>query len=116
MFERVEHVYATGEPFIEHEVMRSWDRGEGVERRMVDLVLQPLHGEDGRVNGIASFAVDVTELVGARHSAVVSDDLAAVVDLVANGMLVVDASGSIVRWNEAVRRLLSSGLGVIATD
>lgn len=78
VFERVERVYATGEPFIEHEVTRMWDRGEGVERRLVDLVLQPLHAEDGSVNGIASFAVDVTELVGARRSALQSGELAAI--------------------------------------
>src|SRR5260370_33106282 len=41
VFERVERVYATGKPLIEHEVERQWDRGNGVEARVVDLVIQP---------------------------------------------------------------------------
>jgi DNA-binding CsgD family transcriptional regulator len=108
VFERVERVYATGEALIEHEVVRSWDRGEGIERRLVDLVLQPLHGEDGGVNGVVSFAVDVTEVVGTRRSLLLSDELAAIVELVPSGVLIVDASGQIVKWNEPVRHLLLS--------
>ena len=107
VFERVERVYATGEALIEHEVVRSWDRGEGIERRLVDLVLQPLHSEDGGVNGIVSFAVDVTDVVGSRRSLLLSEDLAAIVELVPSGVLIVDQIGRIVKWNEPVRALLA---------
>lgn len=69
IYERVERVYATGEPEILHERITSWDRGEGVEPRAVDLVLQPLRAEDGTVNGVISFALDVTELVRGREGA-----------------------------------------------
>jgi PAS domain-containing protein len=104
VFERVERVYASGEPLIEHEVERSWDRGDGVERRLVDLVSQPLHGEDGDINGVVSFAVDVTELVSARNSARFAEQLAAVLELIPSGLLLVDAEGRVVRWNEIALR------------
>src|SRR5206468_3331155 len=97
----------TGEALIEHEAVRSWDRGEGIERRLVDLVLQPLHSDDGGVNGVVSFALDVTEVVGSRRSLLLSDELSAIVELLPSGALIVDANGWIVKWNEPVRALLS---------
>jgi hypothetical protein len=71
IFELVEQAYATGEPQVEHEVVRSWDRGtgNGVESRYVDLVLQPLRGDDNEVNGLVSFAFDVTDIVEGRRAA-----------------------------------------------
>lgn len=66
IFELVEYVYATGEPFVQHERVSAWDRGNGVEPHFIDLVLQPLRAEDGTVNGVVSFAIDVTDLVRAR--------------------------------------------------
>jgi DNA-binding CsgD family transcriptional regulator len=72
VFERVEEVYATGVALIEHEVSRLWDRGKGLEHRLIDLVVQPSHADDGSINGIISFAVDVTELVSDRHATVVT--------------------------------------------
>jgi len=60
IFEKVERVYATGEPIIESEAARQWDRGAGVEPRRVTLVLQPLRDASGAVNGVISFAIDVT--------------------------------------------------------
>jgi PAS domain-containing protein len=67
VFETVERVYATGEPVIEHEVERQWDCGNGVESRFIDLIIQALHDAEGRVNGIVSYAVDVTDIVGRRR-------------------------------------------------
>ena len=67
IFEIVERVYVTGEPAIEHEVERKWDRGNGVESRLIDLVVQPLHDDEGKVNGIVSFAIDVTDIVDRRR-------------------------------------------------
>ena len=61
VFELVERVYATGVPVIESEAPRRWDRGSGIEPRRVTLVLQPLRDADDRVNGVISFAIDVTD-------------------------------------------------------
>ena len=65
-FELVERVYATGEPIVRHEVERRWDRGNGLERVIVELVIQPLRDEDGAVNGVVTFVVDVTNLLAAQ--------------------------------------------------
>jgi len=66
IFERVERVYGTGVPSIESEVRRHWDRGAGLEERKVTLVLQPLRDASGEVNGVISFAIDVTNEVRTR--------------------------------------------------
>jgi DNA-binding CsgD family transcriptional regulator len=67
VFESAEQVFATGKPVIEHEVERSWDRGNGIETRLMDIVIQPLHDDEGRVNGIAAFSLDVTDFVEQRR-------------------------------------------------
>lgn len=105
VFERVERVYATGEPLIEHQVERKWDRGNGVEARVIDLVIQPLHDEGGGVNGIVSFAVDVTELVAERKHAFGPSELGPMLELIPNAVVVVDAQGDILRMNETARRM-----------
>jgi DNA-binding CsgD family transcriptional regulator len=105
VFERVERVYATGEPLIEHEVERRWDRGNGVEARVVDLVIQPLHDEGGAVNGIVSFALDVTELVAERKRSIGPNELGPMLELIPNAVVVVDTEGRILRMNETARRM-----------
>lgn len=109
IFERVERVYMTGEPDIQHERTSSWDRGQGVERRSIDLVLQPLRAaEDSSVNGVLSFAVDVTDLVSERErerGELICEELATVLDLVPSGVIVTDEKGRIVKVNRAAHRI-----------
>jgi PAS domain S-box-containing protein len=66
-FEAIERVYRTGESTVGHEVPRVVDRGGGMEERSVDVAMQPLRGEDGKVNGVVTFTLDVTELVRERR-------------------------------------------------
>jgi PAS domain S-box-containing protein len=116
IFERTERVYATGEVEIEHEATRSWDVGHGIERRQVELVLQPLRDEHGNVNGVLSFAIDVTELVAARRRAeLVREEFAALLDLVPNGVLVTDETGRVVTMNAAAQRIARSPMEIIDT-
>jgi DNA-binding CsgD family transcriptional regulator len=68
VFESTERVFATGRPVLEHAVERRWDRGNGIERRLMDIVIQALHDDEGSVNGIAAFSLDVTELVEGRSN------------------------------------------------
>jgi PAS domain S-box-containing protein len=111
IFERVERVFATGQPVIEHEAVRRWDRGDGVEVRMVDLVLQPLRGEDDQVNGVVSFGVDVTELAAQRRRGqLIREEFAALLDLIPSGVVVVDELGHIVTVNEAARHTVRTPL------
>ena len=111
VFESTERVFATGIPVIEHEVERTWDRGNGIETRLMDIVIQPLHDDDGRVNGIAAYSLDVTELVGQRQRAeLLREELAALLDLVTSGVIVVDHRGRIVKINDAARRIVRGQL------
>jgi len=102
VFELVESVYKTGIPVVQHEVRRSWDRGNGVEERLIDVVIQPLHDADGKVNGITSFVLDVTDQVERRRrTELVREELAALLDLLPSGVIVVDENGRVIRINEA---------------
>jgi PAS domain-containing protein len=59
------------------------------------------------VNGIAAYSLDVTELVGQRQRAeLVREELAALLDLVTSGVIVVDDESRIVKINEAARRIV----------
>jgi PAS domain S-box-containing protein len=116
IFERTERVYATGVAEIEHEATRSWDVGHGIERRQVELVLQPLRDEDGNVNGVLSFAIDVTELAAARRRAeLVRDEFATLLDLVPNGVLITDETGQVVTMNAAAQRIARAPIEMVDT-
>jgi len=67
-FERMERVYATGDTDVLHEHTRYWQGDDGLKCVILDVILQPLRGDDGRVNGVLSIAVDVTELLSRRAS------------------------------------------------
>ena len=106
IYERVERVYHSGVPAIQHEQPAKWDRGNGIEERSVDLVIQPLRGDAGAVNGVVSFAVDVTEVVDERgQSDLIADEFTAVLDLVPSGVIVVDDAGRISNVNPAAKRI-----------
>jgi DNA-binding CsgD family transcriptional regulator len=105
VLETGEQVYLTGIPVVEHEVERTWDRGNGLEARVIDLIIQPLHDEMGVVNGIVSFAVDVTDLVAKRRRSLVPEQLEAAIELLPSACVVVNAQGCIVRMNEPARAL-----------
>ncbi len=69
--EVLQRVLRTGEPFVGHEYPLSVDRrGDGtLEEAFLNLVYQPMHDAQGRVDGLLTHAVDVTELVRARQRA-----------------------------------------------
>jgi len=98
---------ATGQPKVAHEMPGQWirngTRGEGY----VDVVFQPLPGTDG---GITISGVDVTEQVLARRSlAELSAEQLALLDLVPNGIVVIDRSGAVMKVNRAAQALLGGG-------
>jgi PAS domain S-box-containing protein len=71
VMEVLRQVLRTGEPFVGHEYKVSLDRrGDGtLEEAFLNLVYQPLHDAQGRVDSLLTHAVDVTELVRARQRA-----------------------------------------------
>jgi PAS domain S-box-containing protein len=68
-FEMRDRVYATGEPHVQKEARVVADlAGDGIdEEYYINFVTQPLRDADGRVEGLLTFAVDVTEQVRARE-------------------------------------------------
>ena len=67
-FERLDHVFTTGEPFagtaLRVELQRSV-YGQ-TEERFIDLVYQPVRSQDGAIIGIFSQGIDVTDRVTAE--------------------------------------------------
>ncbi|MDB4940840.1 MAG: hypothetical protein JWP97_374 [Labilithrix sp.] len=70
IFELVERVYRTGEPFVGHAVRIVLDGGDGTTREgFFDFVYEPVPGEDGATETIIVVVFDVTELARARRDA-----------------------------------------------
>ncbi|MDB5796619.1 MAG: hypothetical protein JWP36_521 [Paucimonas sp.] len=68
-FELLDQVYATGEPYVGRALpLQVRARDGSVEDRFIDLVYQPIVGDDGRVIGIISQGNDVTEQVQAQDA------------------------------------------------
>ena len=66
--ELFDQVYATGEPWIGHEVPVTFDRdGTGPVDTVFDLRFEPVRDAAGRIVGVFNFAFDVTEQVRARR-------------------------------------------------
>jgi PAS domain S-box-containing protein len=71
IFEVLDRVYATGEPFIGKEFPVRLSAPAGAVpggETYFDFVYQPLRDAEGRVEGIASFAFEVTDQVLARRT------------------------------------------------
>ena len=67
LFELLDRVYASGEPFVGTEVPVMIDRGAGKpEEGFFNFIYQPLLEEERRLTGIAVVAADVTVQVRAR--------------------------------------------------
>lgn len=68
-FELLDQVYATGEPFVGREMRAVFDRnGDGtLEESFWNFVYQPLVDGEGKVYGIMTHAVEVTEQVRIRQ-------------------------------------------------
>ena len=68
IYERLDRVYATGEPWAGRETLVRYDRqGAGVEDVWFDLRYDPVRDATGRVTGILSTSVDVTAEVRAHR-------------------------------------------------
>ena len=104
--ETIERVYSTGCGQTLHEVERTIDHGDGLETRIFDITMQPLHDADGKVNGVVSYGLDVTDAVEERRRAeLVRDEMDAVLDEVPSGVIFVDERGKLVKMNAAARRI-----------
>lgn len=76
IYELLDRVYATGEPFVGNEVPLQFDRhgDEGVVDAFFDFTYQPMRDRNGAIAGIIVAAVDVTGQVAARRQLRVSEE------------------------------------------
>jgi signal transduction histidine kinase/PAS domain-containing protein len=66
----LDRVYTTGEPFIGHALPYQFAQPDGTTREtFLNMVYQPTRDAQGRVDGLAGFGFDVTDLVRARQRA-----------------------------------------------
>lgn len=108
LFELLDEVYRSGQPFEGREMQVRYDASGNGEMTsgVFNAIYQPLFEVDGRVSGVLSLSVDVTDLVEERNRlANASREMAAVLDQIAEGVIVTDAGGRIRIVNEAARRL-----------
>ncbi len=63
-----DRVYRTGESVVGHEVAGVLDRGCGPEAMYTDGIIQALRGDDGTIEGLVLFLIDVTEQVRSRSA------------------------------------------------
>ncbi len=107
-FELLDQVYATGEPFEGHEMPVEFDpmgTGERV-KGCFNVIYQPLFEADGRVSGILSLSVDVTDLVAERSQMQrAAAEHRAVLAQLLEGVIVTDAEGHIRFVNDAAQRM-----------
>jgi PAS domain S-box-containing protein len=67
IYEALDRVYSTGEPFVGHEFPVKLDRGDGkMEEAYFNFVYQPTRKNDEEIDGILVHGVEVTEHVLAR--------------------------------------------------
>jgi PAS domain-containing protein len=102
----LDRVYSTGEPRSESEFGGIWVRDGVSQASYGDFVLQPIIEADGSVSGVMIFGSDVTERVMVRRRAEeLRAEQLAIFDLMNDGVIVVDATGAIVKVNEAARQI-----------
>ncbi|MBC7407352.1 MAG: PAS domain-containing protein, partial [Arcicella sp.] len=67
IYELLDHVYSTGEPFVANEMLVKLNKGnEKLDENYFNLVYQPSRDKDGKIDGVITHGVDVTEQVLAR--------------------------------------------------
>ena len=107
-FELLDGVYATGVPFEGREMPARYDRhGDGtLYDGCFNVIYQPLRDVTGAVSGVMSLAVEVTELVSQRKTMErAAAERTAVLDQLAEGVVVTDAEGRITFVNDAASTL-----------
>jgi PAS domain S-box-containing protein len=118
-YELLDQVYASAEPYIGRRVPVRLQRVDGAEMevRWVDFVFQPVFDGDGSVHGIFVQGADVTDHVesekrcqeAAEMAARQRDRLDTLLDTVPTGILIAEASGKLLRGNQAMDDIWGAG-------
>lgn len=108
IFELLDQVYETGKPFEGKEVPVRFDRfGDGtMHDGCFNILYQPILDNTGRVSGVLSLSVEVTDLVRQRTEVERrAAEQEAVLCQLTEGVIVTDAEGRITFVNDAAERL-----------
>lgn len=108
LFQILDQVFRTGTPYEGREMPIRFDRGGTGELTdgCFNVVYQPLLEADGRVSGILSISVDVTELVAERRAmSRQAAESRAILSQLTEGVIVADAEGRIRFVNDAAERM-----------
>lgn len=75
-FEMLDHIYATGEPFMSQELPVMLDRlGNGqLDEAIFYLTIQPLRNSRGKIEGLIEHGIEITEQVRARQALQASEE------------------------------------------
>ncbi|MDP9348035.1 MAG: PAS domain S-box protein, partial [Gemmatimonadota bacterium] len=108
LFELLDRVYETGEPYVGNETRVLLDRhGSGEpEETFWNFAWQPVDGPDGRVRDVMVHAMEVTDQVRARRWVEeFAAERTAILGQIADGVIVTDEAGRIAFVNEAAQRI-----------
>ncbi|MBD2082883.1 PAS domain S-box protein [Leptolyngbya sp. FACHB-17] len=126
IFELLDNVFQTGTPFVGAEVSAQFDRqGNGtIEEGFFNFIYQPTYDIHGQVEGIITFAFEVTDQVVARRQAeALAEDLRAeqmalrrsearfsrLVESNIIGVILAEADGNITEANDAFLEIVGYG-------
>jgi PAS domain-containing protein len=102
-----DEVYASGVPQIKHEIPARFLREGRAELGWGSFAFQPLRGDDGEVDGVMVFSLDVTDQVRAREQLQeLTAEHLAVLDQIPSSVLVFNAEGRLIKINESGRKLI----------
>jgi len=109
LFELLDHVYQSGEPYIGNAVPVRFPRRPGgpPEELYLDFVYQPLRGPDGTIVGVFVQGIDLTERVLAENALrAKTERLDLLIDNIHDyAVLISDGQGIVVEWQGGAERI-----------
>jgi PAS domain S-box-containing protein len=106
IIELLDHVYTTGESHHSEEQLVQFEHNGQVDERYFTFTYQPLRGFDAQIAGVLTINVEVTHQVRARQqSEQIATRRAAVLEHLADGVIVTDVDGNIIFINEVAAEL-----------
>ncbi|WP_221232429.1 PAS domain-containing protein [Xanthomonas arboricola] len=107
---RLDEVYQSGRAYAANALVYNVQAAPGgpVERRLLDLVYQPIAGADGTVSGIFVQGLDITDRIGLERAVREAEVrnrqiLDSVMDY---AIIATDLHGLVTSWNEGAQRIL----------
>jgi PAS domain S-box-containing protein len=104
----LEHVYRTGQPAVENEtpIAEIDSPGEKLNLRYFNHVIQPYRNSEGKIEGVMSLAVEVTDQVHGRQELEYSNNLLETITNNASfGMFMVDKEHGLTFMNKAAEEM-----------